>query len=364
MGTNSNSIHCSPHRNRQEAMLQTRRTYHPSSGIQRPSDTPTSFRSKEFQQYLSSFHSNANASRRNHSTTTSTTTDVVDNAFEHPHHHPPIGNMYDRFESVLDRPFRYWKALDQVLEYSYPEWLTNQRGRMIHHLIHFLELKIGFQDYNVNPPTPPSRSFFTTTTDNDDDLQSRDNIAPPIGGGGQLMPSPVVDEAWRALVLESELYEKITRHLQEFHGQPCYQYIHYSRVKRMMNYSSRSSGRRQAIPEQLKTTQSLFQDYFHEFMPASIRQVRTTKPIRSSIPASRYSRAKPSRSSSSSLQCNTTLEAAQQRHDQLIQAQKSYHLGNNDLTSPASASLLGLQVLNGIEKTPTNNNNNKHVLWC
>ncbi|CAJ1945026.1 unnamed protein product [Cylindrotheca closterium] len=302
----------------------------------RPSDTPISFRSKEFQQYLSSFHSNE--SRRIRSACKG-----IDSC-----EHPPIGTLEDRFESVLDRPFRYWKALDQVLEYSNPEWLNYQRGRMVHYLIHFLELKIGFQDYNVDPP---SRSLST------DDQESNASVS---NGGGQLMPSPVVDEAWKALILESQLYEKITRYLQEFHGQPVYQYIHYSRVRTVMN----SSTKRQAtIPEELITTQSLFQDYFHELMPSSIRQVRTILPSRRSVPASRFSRAQ-TRTTNAQLapfQC-TPLTAAHKRHGQM-QAQKRLNQNYNDMTtSPSSGGLRGLQVLNvNDEMMPTKI---KHVVWC
>lgn len=133
---------------------------------------------------------------------------------------------HERFKSVLDRPFRFWKGIDSVLESTQPDWSTSQRGRLIHHLIHFLELKIGFHEYIP---------------------------------AGLLLPSPVVDRAWMALVLETKLYKKVTRHIQDFHGKPR-KSIHYSML-------AMNKGNQQ---ERLKHTQELFQLYFREMMPVSI----------------------------------------------------------------------------------------------
>ncbi|KAL3931966.1 MAG: hypothetical protein SGBAC_011067 [Bacillariaceae sp.] len=374
---NSNKSICS---SRQELLLSKRSQPPSASRNPRLSDTPTSFRSKEFQQYLSSFHCSKKYHVKSGPVSSACKPDGIPED-EFLFEHPPIGNVDNRFESVLDRPFRYWKALDQILEYEYPEWLTYQRGRMIHHLVHFLELKVGFQDYSIEPPTRSSFVF----TDEDDSCHETASLLPIVPpGGGQLMPSPVVDEAWRALVLESQLYETITRYLQEFHGQPCYQYIHYSRVKKTMRMHSQSSGGMSqqgiTIPEQLTTTQNLFQDYFRELMPASIRQVRTTKPIRSTVPASRFSRAltiktnlaRPTTTSSKkSATHHPKPAAAHQRLQPVVHISraKQYLLDarakvENDMMSPSSGvSLRGLHVLNGID-SPHNHNNNKNVLWC
>lgn len=298
-GTNTRISH-----NRQASCPQS--SYQPAR-FRRPADTPSSFRSERFQEYLFFFHDQD-----------------PEQSLETP---PPAENADDQFESVLDRPFRYWNALDEVLEYSYPEWLTHQRGRMIHHLIHFLELKVGFQDYSVDKS--PSCA----------DGQSNQSKHPAISsGGGRLVPSLVVDEAWRALVLESTLYEKITRHLQEFHGQQSYQYIHYSRVKTVMK-----SCRIRGISEELATTQYLFQTYFREFMPASIRQVRTTTPP---------SLCQVSFTTSPASSPQASEKSSQVKHGN----RKDFHTMNSSLSE---GNLRGLACL-----TPTPKAAKKPVVWC
>lgn len=149
-------------------------------------------------------------------------------------------SSHERFKSVLDRPFRFWKAVDSVLESTQPDWSPYQRGRLIHHLIHFLELKIGFDQYIP---------------------------------AGLLLPSPVVDEAWMALVLETKLYKQVTRHIQDFHGKPR-KSIHFSML-------AMNKGNQQ---ERLKRTQELFQLYFREQMPVTIED-ESSPPVSTSSPA-------------------------------------------------------------------------------
>jgi hypothetical protein len=139
---------------------------------------------------------------------------------------PSAARSCNRFESMLDRPFKYWKQLDEVFAALFSDWNQFQRGRMIHHLIHFLELKIGLDEYIPQ---------------------------------GLLLPSPLVDQAWRGLVLESLLYKKITRSIQDFHGKPHNKMIHYTIFSKSNDSDSK-----------LRRTQSMFQVYFLETMPLTI----------------------------------------------------------------------------------------------
>jgi hypothetical protein len=149
----------------------------------------------------------------------------------------------DRFESVLDRPFIYWKKLDAVLEEGLSlldsSWKNaSVRGQMIHHLVHFLELKVGL------------------------DLYRSECL---------LLPTTVLDQAWRTLVLETELYQKITYYIQDFHGKPR-KTILYASLRNLQTSKADQD-------DKLRRTQSLFQVYFMETMPESIsREVKSPPP--------------------------------------------------------------------------------------
>lgn len=144
------------------------------------------------------------------------------------HRKQPSREAFDRLISVLDRPFPYWKELDELFRCVFP-WTLYQRGRMMHHLIHFLELKLGLDEY---VPT------------------------------GLILPTLVVDEAWRTLVMETTLYRKILNCLQDFHDKPRAM-IHYSFV----HCQGLSTKERL---DKVRRTQSLFQVYFKEIMPSTI----------------------------------------------------------------------------------------------
>jgi hypothetical protein len=134
----------------------------------------------------------------------------------------------DRFISVLDQPFQYWSELNTIFRQVFA-WTPSQRGRMVHHLIHFLELKLGVDEYDA---------------------------------AGLLLPTLVVEEAWRALVLETSLYRDVLNFLHDFHGKP----------RKIIDYSLvRCSG----VPQKdridkVRRTQSLFLVYFQETMPVNI----------------------------------------------------------------------------------------------
>lgn len=164
----------------------------------------------------------------------------------------------DRFISVLDRPFKYWHELNLLFKEVHPQWSPYQRGRMIHHLIHFLELKIGLDEYI---PT------------------------------GLLLPTAVVDLAWRALVMETRLYLQVIHTLQDFHAKDQ-EMIHYTFLLT-----------RELVPKEredkIRRTQSLFRVYFKEIMPCSINDEPTHCPVyipmynRESCATPTFSRAVP-----------------------------------------------------------------------
>lgn len=142
---------------------------------------------------------------------------------------PAGASSRPRFESILDRPFEYWQQVNTILKEVYPSWSPYQRGRMIHHLVHFLELTIGTDE------------FIPT---------------------GLLLPTPVVEQVWRALVTETSLYVQITHALQDFHQKPR-AIIHYT------FFENRKLTPKQA-EDKIRRTQSLFLVYFKEIMPLKI----------------------------------------------------------------------------------------------
>lgn len=155
-----------------------------------------------------------------------------------------------RFQSILDRPFPHWQQLNSVLKEVHPSWSPYQRGRMSHHLIHFLELKVGINEY---VPT------------------------------GLLLPSPVVEQAWKALVLETSLYFDVTYAIQDFHGKDRAM-IHYTFL------SNRKLSTKEA-DDKLRRTQSLFHVYFKEPMPLTILDEPQEPPASHGMGHPQHSRA-------------------------------------------------------------------------
>jgi hypothetical protein len=157
----------------------------------------------------------------------------------------PVRSSSDHFQSILDHPFEYWQQVNVILKEVCPAWTSYQRGRIIHHLIHFLELKIGKDEY---VPT------------------------------GLLLPTPVVELAWRALVMETSLYVKITHALQDFHQKPR-SIIHCTLVSNrdLSHYK---------VEDKIRRTQSLFLVYFKEIMPSTIED-EPREPLSSPPPHTR-----------------------------------------------------------------------------
>jgi hypothetical protein len=129
-----------------------------------------------------------------------------------------------RFESILDRSFTFWSEINSVLAVFIPECEEFQRGRIIHFLIHFLELKIAMDEFIP---------------------------------GHLLAPTAAIDQAWRSLVLETQLYKNVVKAISDFHGKP----------PRMIHYSIFIDN----IEEKIRRTQSLFQVYYREEMPVTIK---------------------------------------------------------------------------------------------
>ena len=178
------------------------------------------------------------------------------------------------FESVLDQPYPLFFDIDDLFAEYVPEWDFHQRGQMVTHLIHFLELKVCMEDYDANAST------------------------------SLLAPTPMIDKAWRALVTETELYFQVTESIQDFHGRSR-EMIHYSIWSRSGKKSARERQRRKSRKvtkkpkkrrkrrnlhihsaagtatddtsncqqSRLHRTQALFQVYFQEQMPESGDQI-------------------------------------------------------------------------------------------
>ena len=135
------------------------------------------------------------------------------------------------FDSVLDRPFDKWNDIEIVISRSIPEWNHRQRGCIILHLIRFLELKVLMDEYV---------------------------------GSQLLSPSSLIEAAWRALILETILYKKVTCGIQDFHG----------RSRRMIHHSQLNQYDQQhSAEERFRRTQSLFQCCYGEAMPESINEI-------------------------------------------------------------------------------------------
>eukprot|EP00934_Nitzschia_sp_Nitz4_P005204 Nitzschia sp. Nitz4//scaffold234_size30613//28045//29166//NITZ4_007968-RA/size30613-processed-gene-0.23-mRNA-1//-1//CDS//3329543431//5194//frame0 len=140
--------------------------------------------------------------------------------------HKPA-SAHDQFESILDHPFSHWSELNGLFKKNFADWTSYQRARMIHHLVHYLELKVAIDEY---------------------------------GPQGLLVPGPVLDEAWEALVREPSLYCKIVHSIQDFHHKP----------HRMIEYSALDINYIFEMEDKLVRTQSLFKVYFRETLPMLI----------------------------------------------------------------------------------------------
>jgi hypothetical protein len=143
-----------------------------------------------------------------------------------------LGDGGGRFQSVLDRPFNKWNEMEDVLAIFVPGWNHTERGCLLQHLVHFLELKVVMEEHIP---------------------------------GHLLAPTKLVNKAWQALVLESRLYKRVTFTIQSFHGRPRSQ-IHYSLLADMEGATYES---------QLRRTQSLFQCYYGQYMPISLDDVES-----------------------------------------------------------------------------------------
>ena len=170
------------------------------------------------------------------------------------------------FESVLDQPYPLFFDIDDLFTSYIPEWDYSQRGRMVHHLIQFLELKVSMEEYSP---------------------AARDSL---------LAPTPLVNKAWRVLVTETDLYQQVIGSIQDFHGRPR-QMVHYSVMRRRSKRRHQQRPRKQESRDKKKRnsknkenmkktsnryggtnvfdsnnsrlyrTQALYQVYFQEQMP-------------------------------------------------------------------------------------------------
>jgi len=114
---------------------------------------------------------------------------------------------------------------------SVPQWNPTQRSFIIKNLIRFLEMRVIMDECS------PTTSL--------------------------LEPTPLIGEAWRALIIETHLYPKVIRAIQSFHHRP----------KRMIHHSVRRSADPAAYQKRLERTQALFSCYYDSQMPESLVEV-------------------------------------------------------------------------------------------
>jgi hypothetical protein len=137
-----------------------------------------------------------------------------------------------KFESVMDRPFSPWNDMEAVIAKFVPSWTHRHRGCILRHTIRFLELKVVM-----------------------DELVS----------SHLLEPSRLVEVAWRALLLETRLYKRVTCYIHDFHGRKR-RTIHHS----MVNLHNEPV---HLARDRFLRAQSLFQCCYGEQMPVTLEDL-------------------------------------------------------------------------------------------
>ena len=102
------------------------------------------------------------------------------------------------------------------------DWAPDQCQVMLSHFVHFLELKVILRDYHP---------------------------------GEMLAPSAVMDQMWRGVILETQLYESLTYAIQD----------HYNKDHAMIHHSVRTKNNESAS-DRFDRTRKLFRDFFGENM--------------------------------------------------------------------------------------------------
>ena len=150
-----------------------------------------------------------------------------------------------KFRSVLTRPFSLWNEIDDIVGAFLTYLDISHRNKAIKSLIRFLELKVIMEEYTTN---------------------------------GLLSPTEAVAHVWQVLILETELYRKTLKAIQDFHARP-HRYIHHA-LCRNCNTN--------AYQERVERTQRLFKTYYRTKMPTAFRakSIKQNNPISADLPTS------------------------------------------------------------------------------
>jgi len=137
------------------------------------------------------------------------------------------------FVSVLSVPFTSWNELENVIGEFCPDWSHTHRSYIVQHLIRFLELKVLTEEFATNK---------------------------------LLAPTPLLAQAWRAVILDKQLHARVIRDIQDFHGRP-HSTLRYTLHPKDLELCHGGNIQR------LQRTQHLFQAYFGETMLSSVEDI-------------------------------------------------------------------------------------------
>ena len=137
------------------------------------------------------------------------------------------------FLSVLSVPFTAWNELENVIGEFCPDWSHTHRSFIVQHLIRFLELKVLMEEFATKR---------------------------------LLAPTPLLAQAWRALILDKKLHTQVIQDIQDFHGRP-HQPLKFTLQKKDLELC------RGGNVDRLARTQHLFQWCYGEAMLSSVEDI-------------------------------------------------------------------------------------------
>lgn len=137
------------------------------------------------------------------------------------------------FLSVLSVPFTAWNELENVIGEFCPDWSHIHRSYIVQHLIRFLELKVLMEEFATKR---------------------------------LLAPTPLLAQAWRALILDKKLHAQVIHDIQDFHGRP-HQVLKFTLQKKDLELC------RGGNVDRLARTQHLFQWCYGDAMLSSVEDI-------------------------------------------------------------------------------------------
>lgn len=138
--------------------------------------------------------------------------------------------------------------ITRLLSFRFPHWSSTKVHQVCTHTLLFLDLKVACQDFE-------SKSI--------------------------LCPTDIIDQAWRVLVLETQLYARITAFIHEYHhhhepGDTQHRTIHYSIFEDHVNPEPRQV--------RIERTQVLFEGMYGAWMVSSSSTTMEAPESQSKLP--------------------------------------------------------------------------------